>query len=163
MVRRRVAAYRNRIREELERAFREDRTPHEIAASFAFGSFVTMLPTLGTGLILFVLVTATVARVSKIALFGSVLVFNPAVKWGVYGASFWLGSLVLGPVTGVSLTSISLSAGPEVVIRLLVGNLILAIVAAICGYFVVYRLAVAYHRRGIDLTDLVPEPVVEKQ
>lgn len=158
-----MATYRKLVREELERAFREDRTPHEIAASFAFGSFVTMLPTLGTGLLLFVLVTATVARVSKIALFGSVLVFNPAVKWGVYGASFWLGSLVLGPVTGVSLTDVSLSAGPEVLIRLLVGNLVLAAVAAVVGYVVVRRLAVAYRRREIDVTDLVPELVVEKQ
>lgn len=161
MSRRRVAAYRNRIREEFERAFREDRTPHEIAASFAFGSFVTMLPTLGTGLLLFVVVVAVVTRVSKIALLTPVLIFNPAVKWGVYGTSFWLGTVLLGPVTDESVLDLSLSAGPEVLVRLFVGNLLLAVAVALVSYVIVLRLAREYRRRSVEVADLVPEAAAQ--
>lgn len=161
MSRRRVAAYRNRIREEFERALREDRTPHEIAASFAFGSFVTMLPTLGTGLLLFVVVVAVVTRVSKIALLTPVLIFNPAVKWGVYGTSFWLGTVLLGPVPDGAILDRSLSAGPEVLVRLFVGNLVLAVAVALVSYAIVLRLARAYRRRSVEVADLFPETAAQ--
>lgn len=153
--------YRARIRDRLEQALTEDRTPHEIAGSFAFGAFVTMLPTLGTGLLLFVAVAAVFERVSKIALFAPVLVFNPAVKWGVYGSSFWLGSVILGPLVGVELTELTLSAGPEILLRLLVGNLVLAVLVGVASYVLVLRLAQEYHRRSIEIVDLVPERVTE--
>lgn len=160
MVRRRVAAYRNRVRRELQRSFSESYTSREIAGSFAVGTFITVLPTLGTGLILFVVIVALVDRVSKIALFASVLVFNPVIKWGVYGTSFWLGSLLLGPVGGPSLSGRSLSVGPDLLLRLLVGNLILAVIASIVGYVVVLRLVRTYRSRPAileELTERTPE------
>lgn len=161
MVLRRVAVYRARIRETLEQALTEDHTPHEIAVSFAFGAFVTMLPTLGTGLVLFVAVAAVVDRVSKIALFAPVLVFNPAVKWGVYGTSFWLGSVMLGPAMSGTLTGISLSAGPDVLLRLVVGNLVLAVIVGVASYVLVLRLAREYRRRTIEVSDLVLEAIAD--
>lgn len=161
MARRRLAAYRDRISDEFERALLEDHTPREIATSFAFGSFVTMLPTLGTGIVLFVVIAAVTARVSRIALFTPVLIFNPAVKWGVYGTSFWLGSVMLGPVADGSVLDLSLSAGPDVAVRLFVGNLVLAVVVALVGYVIVLRLARKYRRRSLELTDLVPETITQ--
>lgn len=161
MARRRLAAYRDRISDEFEQALLEDHTPHEIATSFAFGSFVTMLPTLGTGIVLFVVIAAVTARVSRIALFTPVLIFNPAVKWGVYGTSFWLGSVMLGPVADGSVLDLSLSAGPDVLVRLVVGNLVLAVAVALVGYVIVLRLAREYRRRALELTDLVPETVTQ--
>ena len=156
-----MATYRTRIRGELERAFAENNTPHEIAASFAVGTFITMLPTLGAGLLLFVVIVAIVARASKIALFASVLVFNPGVKWGVYGASFWLGSVILGPLPVGTEFGVSLSAGSDVLLRLLVGNLLLAIVVSIAGYVVVLRLAHGYRRRNLDVPELVSDLIAE--
>ncbi len=144
MARRRVDRYLDRIREELRRAAAEDHTPREIARSFAIGTFITMLPTFGTGLVLFVVIAAVADWVSKLALLASVVVFNPVVKWGVYAASFALGVLLLGPVEGVSIAAVSFAAGPEIVVRLLVGNLILAAVATAVSYVVVHRIAVRY-------------------
>lgn len=161
MVRGRITAYRSRIREDLERAFAENNTPHEIAASFAVGAFITMLPTLGAGLLLFVAIVAVVARASKIALFASVLVFNPAVKWGVYGASLWLGSVILGPLPGGTEFEVSLSAGSGVLLRLLVGNFLLAIVASIVGYVVVLRLAREYRQRRLEVPELIPDLIAK--
>lgn len=149
MGRNQVDRYVDRIRAGLHAAFTEDATPRELSGSFAIGAFITMLPTLGTGIALFVVIAHVVGWVSKLALFASVLVFNPAVKWGVYAASFGIGTALLGPVDGVSLTGASLSAGPEIVVRLLVGNLILAVIATVVSYVVVYRLASRYQSTSI--------------
>jgi uncharacterized protein (DUF2062 family) len=147
--------YISPIREELDGAFATDHTPREVAQSFALGTFITMLPTFGIGLLLFVAIVAVFDRVSPIALFASVLVFNPVVKWGVYAASFALGMLLLGPIEGVSATTVSFSAGPAAAVRLLVGNLILAVVATAVSYLVVHRLAERYV--DTDIAETVEE------
>lgn len=150
--------YVDRIRAELRDAFKETYTPRQVAASFALGTFITMLPTFGTGLLLFVVIIAVTDRVSKLALFASVVVFNPLVKWGVYAASFTLGVFLFGPVEGVTVTDVSLSAAPAIVVRLLVGNLLLAVIAATLGYLVVYRLAARYEIVE-TLEELLEEPI----
>ncbi len=144
MIRSRFDDYTQTIHEELRRTFLEDHTPRETAGSFSIGTFITMLPTLGVGLLVFFVLAFVFDRVSKLALFASVLVFNPVVKWGVYVASFGLGVALLGPVEGVTLSDVSFSAGPQVVIRLLVGNLILAVIATVVSYVIVYRLAIVF-------------------
>ncbi|WP_049927832.1 DUF2062 domain-containing protein [Halopiger goleimassiliensis] len=131
----------DRIRAELREAFTEERTPRELAGSFALGTFITMLPTLGVGLVLFVVILHVTTWVSKLALFATLVVFNPVVKWGVYAGSLGLGVVLLGPVEGVSTGGFSLDAGSEILLRLLVGNLILTVIVTILSYVVVYRLA----------------------
>lgn len=145
----RFGKYVGRIHEELHSAFAQTYTPRELAGSFALGAFITMLPTFGTGLLVFVVIIALFDIVNKLALFASVLVFNPLVKWGVYVASFALGVLLLGPVADVSANSISWLAGPDIVLRLLIGNLILAVFAAVVSYVSVYQLAVRFEAAEI--------------
>lgn len=154
MVLRRLVAYRKRVGTKLEAAFEEEHPPHDIAASFAVGVFITSLPTLGAGLALFVVLAAVFDRISKLALLASVVVLNPAVKWGVYAASFWLGNRILGPAPGAVSGNVSFSAGPEIVVRLLVGNLILAVVFTAVGYLVALRLAHSFRRRKLGLEDV---------
>lgn len=152
MIRGRVGSYARSVRSELHNAFTEQHSSREIAGSFALGTFITMLPTWGVGLLLFFVIVAITDRVSKVALFASVIVFNPVVKWGVYAASFLLGVALLGPVEGVSLTDVSPSAGPEIVVRLLVGNLILAVIATVLSYVAVYRLVTRYRDTPVGET-----------
>ncbi len=151
--------YTGRVRAELQSAFTEDHTPQEIAGSFAAGTFITMLPTLGTGFLLFLVIVAVSSRVSKLALFASVLVFNPVAKWGVDVTSLTLGVLLLGPVEGVSITEASIDAGSYVIVRLLVGNLILAVLATAISYIVVYQLVVRY--RNTAVADTIDETLEE--
>lgn len=150
MLRRRARRVLAKVRREIREALQETHTPRQVAASFALGIFITALPTLGTGVLLFFVIAYLFSNVSRIALFASVIVLNPVVKWGVYGASFWLGAEILGPVSGVGVTDISLSAGPQIVERLLVGNLILAVGFTVVAYVVGYRLTVEYRRRADD-------------
>jgi uncharacterized protein len=159
MVRERLVRYQGEIRRELEAAFDERSSPHAVAGSFALGVFITSLPTLGTGFVVFAALLLLVDRVNKAALLASVVVLNPVVKWGVYAASFWLGTLLLGPVPGLTPAEIELSfsAGPEIVHRLLLGNLILAVVFTLVGYWVVLRLVVEYRTKEIDVEEMLPE------
>ncbi len=159
----RIGSYATGIRTELRRAFSAEHTPRETARSFAVGTFITMLPTLGAGLFLFVAIGYLFDSVSKIALFASVLVFNPVVKWGVYASSFTLGVVLLGPVEGVTMADVSIDAGSEIVVRLLVGNLILAVIATVLAYAVVRRLAASYESTPIGETiDEAVDEIVEE-
>lgn len=147
MIRRRVSRLRERVKERLVTAFVEKHTPQEVAFSFSLGVFITALPTLGTGVLAFFVLAFLFERLSKIALFASVVILNPAVKWGVYGTSYSLGRLLLGPVPGVSFESVSLSLGFDVLVRLWLGNLILATVFAVIAYFAGLRIVLEFRQR----------------
>lgn len=151
-----------RVKTEIQRSFSEEHTVRETAGSFSVGVFITMLPTLGTGLLAFVALAWASSRINKAALLASVVVFNPAVKWGVYAASFTLGVAILGPVPGVTPAEVSLSAGPAIVSRILVGNLILAVVAAVPSYVVCHRLVAAYRAHELAVVETVSEVVTSE-
>jgi len=159
----RFGRYVSRVRAELHASLTEDHTPHQIGASFAVGTFITMLPTLGTGLILFVVLVYLFHWVNKIALFAAVLVFNPVVKWGVYGLSLALGFTLLGPVEGVGVTDTpSLGDGDAILVRLLLGNTILAVIATVVAYVAARRVASAYYARELPVLEHTVEHVVEE-
>ncbi|EMA22555.1 DUF2062 domain-containing protein [Haloarcula argentinensis] len=147
MVRRRVAQTRDQVKEKLVAALIEDHSPREVAMSFSVGVFLTALPTLGTGFIAFLVLAYLFKQLSKVALFASVLILNPPVKWGVYASSFWLGNQILGPVPGLSFDGVSMSMGGDVLVRLWTGNVILAVVFAAIGYVLAFRLINEYRRR----------------
>lgn len=154
MIRHRISRVRERVRDRLWESFIRKHTPEEVAFSFSLGVFITMLPTLGTGVLAFFALAYLFSRLSKIALFASVLVFNPVVKWGVYGTSYSLGRYLLGPVSGFSFESVSLSLGYDVLVRLWLGNLILATAVAITSYVVALRTVDRFRRRrGTTQTD----------
>jgi uncharacterized protein (DUF2062 family) len=150
MVRRRLARVRDEVKERLVKAFLDKHSSHEVAFSFSVGIFITALPTLGTGVLVFFVLAFLFERISKIALFASVVVLNPVVKWGVYGTSYTLGRLILGPVPGVSFSSfktVSPSMGFDVLARLWLGNIILAITFSVVAYAIGLRLINEFRRR----------------
>jgi uncharacterized protein (DUF2062 family) len=157
VIRRKLGKQRDRVCDELEQAADEEYPAHDIAMSFSVGVFITALPTLGFGVLLFFVIAFLFARAHKIALFASVLILNPVVKWGVYGLSISLGVLLLGPIeelpTGLSftarqdVTNSMLSAGPGVIARLWLGNTILAVLFAAIGYVFAIRVVRAYRDR----------------
>lgn len=146
MVRGRLARTASRVRAELRAAFLEDYTPQQVAVSFTLGVFITALPTLGVGFALFVVLSYFFRQLSKIALFASVIILNPPVKWGVYTSSFWLGNQLLGPIPNVTLDTISLSLGPDVLARLWLGNLILAVIFSAIAYVASIRLVAKFQQ-----------------
>ncbi len=166
MLRRRVVQARRQISERLVEALVEEYSTREVAVSFGVGVFITALPTLGTGLLLFLVLGYLFERLSKIAMLASVIPLNPVVKWGFYASSFTLGTFLLGPVPGVSFEGVSLSAGPDILVRLWLGNLVLATISAVVAYVVALRLVVEFRQRVRDgevpVIDVPPELVPEE-
>lgn len=144
----RVTGYFARVREALRLAFAEDHPPHLVATSFAVGLFVTTLPSLGAGVLVLAWVGYRFEWASNLAFFAAVAILNPLAKGGVYLASFVVGTRLLGPVPGATRVDVGLDAGVEVLVRLLVGNAVLAVCLALVGYVVAYRTARAARRRG---------------
>lgn len=154
-----VREYLSNVRQLLYSLQTRPHTPREVAQSFGFGSFITVLPTLGLGLVLFALIGMLTDRVSKLGLFASVVVFNPFIKSGIYVASFAIGIGLLGPIDPTTIVVDAPATGSDIIIRLLIGNVILAFIAGIGGYWVVLRLLVNAAARDKDAT--VSEFVME--
>ena len=114
---------------------RED-TPHRLGTSVAIGLFIAALPTPGLDTITLAAIAWKVPWANAWAFGLSLAILNPIVKGGVYVASFALGSLILGSTGGTA--ELSVSAGPTVLSRLVLGNLILAFVIAGAGYGIAY-------------------------
>lgn len=159
----RLERYVSRIRTEIGASLTGDYTPHQVASSFAIGTFITMLPTLGTGLFLFAVLVYLFKWINKIALFVTVIIFNPFVKSGVWVLSLAIGLVVLGPVEGFAIGDVpTFSDGTAIVIRLLFGSLVLAIIATVIAYVVMYRIVVAYNRKQLPILEETVEHVVEE-
>ena len=148
MVRERLASYRDRVRRELLAAFREEHTPHQVAASFAIGVFVTSLPTGGVGVGLFFVLVALQSWISKPAIFASVAVLNPFVKPAVYLSSFQVGSLLLGGDAVGSRDAMSGETALVAIRQLLLGNVVIAVALAALGYVIVLHLTRIHRRSG---------------
>lgn len=148
MFQERFERYRDRVRREFTAAFREEHTPHEVAASFTIGVFVTSMPTGGLGIGLFFVFAYWLSWISKPAIFASVAVLNPFVKPIVYLGSLQLGAFVLG--TGGLLPDESTATESSIafVQQLVVGNLLIALTLAAIGYVVVLQLMYAHRRRA---------------
>lgn len=74
------------------------------------------------------------------------------MKGGVYVVGFVIGTRLFGPVPGITRGDIGMDASANVLVRLLVGNLLLAVVLAITGYFSAYRAGRAARQYGCRAT-----------
>lgn len=124
------------VRSQLRASFSTDHPPHLIGASFALGLFLVALPNLGLSLVLLAGIGYLFEWANTLALSAAALVLNPVVKGGVYLSSIVLGSVILGPAPGIAEGNVSLAAGQAVVIRLLVGNVLVAAAVATVGFLV---------------------------
>lgn len=153
MVRSSIAKYRKRIYSELEAAFKEVHTPHEIAGSFSIGVFVTTIPSVGLGLVFFLILARLSDRISRIAIFSSALVINPFVKAPMFVAAFWIGTRVLGPIGGAS--GDGLTEATIIATRMITGFVVLGLLIAAVGYVVVYFLVTEYRKRDVEIVETI--------
>lgn len=144
----RIGAYREEVEGRVRVALAEDHPPRLIAVSFAIGLFVTTLPSLGSGLVLLGWLGYQFEWANKLAFLAAVAILNPLAKSSVYVASYATGRLFLGPIPGVTLADVDLSAGRDVLTRVLLGNVIVGVVLAVVGYGVAYRAVNAYRARS---------------
>lgn len=163
MVRARFKRLLARVREEIFRSITEDYTRQQVATSFAIGTFITMLPTLGIGLLVFLVLDYLFDWINRVALFANAIVFNPFVKWGIYAVGLLIGFLLLGPVEGASITAIpTLQDGSDLLVRLAVGHAILTVGVTVGAYVVVDRLLAAYESHQFPVVEETIEEFVQE-
>jgi len=141
--------YSERVQTRLREAFDEDHPPHYTGLSFALGLFLTALPNFGASIVVLGAIARRYAWVNRVAILAAIAVLNPLAKGTVYMLSYALGRTILGPVPGITTSEVSLAAGSDVLIRLLLGNLIIAVALAAVGYVLArYGVRAARHYRS---------------
>lgn len=142
-------AYGERVQTRLRAAIDDDHTPHETGVSLSIGLFLTALPNFGLSIFLLGALGRRYERFNRLAFVAAIAILNPLAKGTVYVVSYIIGRVILGPVPGMTSSEVSLTAGPDVLLRLLLGNGIIAISLALVGY-VVGRYGVRAARRYRD-------------
>ncbi|WP_436902764.1 DUF2062 domain-containing protein [Halovenus halobia] len=143
----RFGGHLQRMQRRLRGALAEDHPPRVVARYFAAGIFLTTLPSFGLILPVLTWVGARFDRANRLSLLAAMAIMNPLAKGTVYVGSFLLGVQLLGPVAGSSAAEIGFDAGRVVITRLLVGNLVLAVVFGAVAYLLAYQTALEYDRR----------------
>lgn len=125
--------YLTAARSNLRAACSTDHPPRLIGASFGLGLFLLALPNLGASVVVIAGIAKSFTWANPQALSAAIVVLNPFVKGLVYMTSVSLGTVILGPFPGVFHGGLALSIGPKILIRLLLGNLIIAVVVSTAG------------------------------
>ena len=104
-----------------------------IAAGFAVGTFLSILPMPGFSPVLAVIIVLIFKKISKIAIFVAMAIWNPVLLIPLYVVSYWLGDVLMGSVPLSSFNMTVLNRVYYFTDRFLLGNLITAfVVAGIC-------------------------------
>lgn len=124
----------------------EKGSPKKIAISFAVGVFLGFSPLYGIQILMSLLVSF-IFRLNKIVTIAGSLVTNPWTVIPVYTANAFIGMFLLGrsfhslPNLSMSdLTDLSelLSKLGSLMLPITIGGLLLGIIGAVAGYFIVY-------------------------
>lgn len=140
-----VEGYEEKIHEEFVEMFEEERTPHQEAASFSIGMFITMLPTFGSGFLVLFGTMRFWGNASKVALLAPVVVLNPFFRSFLYVGSVGLGSFIL---TGQWAAA---KVGAATLSYFLVGAFVSGLLIAGVSYILVFESVKRHRRSDIDL------------
>lgn len=154
------------------RFIRLQASPEKLARGMALGLFISTTPTFGIQMALG-LVLAAFLRVSKLCALIGVQVTNALTAPFVYAGTYYLGALILDrPFKNEYFEDLSLSSlwelGPDVFMSLWVGGVIVGIVLAVIGYFLVLGIDTKAHlqivraRRQLDRIKRKNPPLFEK-
>lgn len=153
-MRERYRGLRLKISAELKKAFDEDHTPREIGLSFAFGIFLTVIPTLGLGLLVFLALIRLTDRVSRLALMSTVIIVNPFVKPVFHLASLSIGSIITGKTISGNTDPYSL------LVMLYTGSFVIAVISALLSYILVVKAVEKYREKQLHVIEDVEKEVL---
>lgn len=132
------------VRERLRQILAFKDSPQLIAISFAIGLFIGMSPLLGVHTLLGIAV-AWRFRLNKVVTLLGVWVTNPWTIIPIYTFGTWTGARLLGvrkvipEIDWNSITFIGLIGKcRHILVPFIVGNTLIALIAAVIGYFLIY-------------------------
>jgi len=144
-----------KIKKRLKEIAKIKTSPHSIAAGFAIGTLIAVLPTFGFGIFIGLLVLFIFKKISKLSLFASFAFWNPFVLLSIYPLSYSIGNFILGD-SPVKVYKIQLLN--QIFVhskRFLLGSFILALICSIISYIIV--LILAYHYQKKQLKPIIQE------
>ena len=138
---------KKRAKEHLKDVATLKRSSHSLAFGFALGTFISIAPTFGLAPFMGIVLVLIFKKISKLSLFTSFLIWNPFVLLLISPAGIGIGNVILSDAP-------STPHKFEIVSRLfvysrmfLVGSMILALIASVISYFVVFLLIEGYKKR----------------
>lgn len=142
--------------EEVSKAFKETHSPREIAISFSIGVFITTMPTMGLGFLLFIVLIKASSKISPIAIFSSALVINPFIKPVFYLASIRIGNII------TKSTRINTSDAFLLIKQLYIGSAVIGLLLAIISYFVILKAVKKYREEELEVLEEIGDEIAEK-
>jgi len=124
-------------------------SPHSIAAGFAIGSLISILPTPGFNFILGFLMILIFPRISKISILAALIFWNPIVSIPIYAGSFALGNILFSSAPVVNYNMVFFNHAVNFTRRYLIGNLIIAVSLMPFCYFIPYYVSKKYQKNQI--------------
>ena len=142
-----------RIKAHFQEVLRIKQNPHSIALGFAIGTFFSLLPTFGLGIALGLLTILVNRRISKLAMLGAFVVWNPIVQAPLYAFSYWLGDTVFSGLPNLVVHLEFMYGAYDFTRRFLLGMILMALVLSFVSYPVVYWLVERHQRKKQESTD----------
>jgi len=124
-------------------------TPHGIAAGFALGLFLSVIPTFGLGMVA-ALALAPLLRLNLVATYAGTLVVNPLTGVFFYAADYFIGAWVLGIKDAVRIPSSFAEAKALILgapLPWYLGGTILAAVLSLIAYAGLYLAVRSFQKR----------------
>ena len=124
-------------------------SPQAIAMGFAIGTLIAILPTMGLGIFIGLLVLLVLKRISKISMFISFAIWNPIVLTILYPIEYWIGDMVL---PNLPIINFKLQVANQLFLytrRFLFGSFLLSIFLSIISYVVVLIIVSKYQKKKI--------------
>jgi uncharacterized protein len=122
-------------------------SPDSIAAGFAVGTFIGIVPTPGISVILGLIALFLFPRLSKYALFIAIAFWNPIVQSPLYYLSYKIGNWIFGSEEVIRFQWALLNEAYNFTRMYMVGNLILATTISIASFFLVRYFAARYQKK----------------
>lgn len=144
-----------KIKKRLKEVAKIKTSPHSIAAGFAIGTLIAVLPTFGFGIFIGFLILIIFKKISKLSLLASFAFWNPLVLLLLYPLSYAMGDIILGdlPIKIYKIQFLN-----QIFVntkRFLLGSFILALIFSIISYIIVLVLAYSYQKKQ-------PKPLIKE-
>ena len=140
---------KDKIKEHLKEVVELKTSPHSIAAGFALGTLIAILPTFGLGIFIGLALLLVFKKVSKVSMLISFAVWNPLVLALMIPLDYAVGDYILSSVPAKTYKWEILNQIFVYSRRFLVGSIINAVVISTISYILILYLVYKYQKKKI--------------
>jgi uncharacterized protein (DUF2062 family) len=146
-----MKTYLKKLKHHFEEVVKNRHSPESLAAGFAIGTFIAILPTFGLGYLIGILVISIFTRINKISMVAAFAIWNPFILIPLYSICYSIGNAILGTVQIIEVEINTVIAVYHHTIRYLLGSFILATVISAVSYEAIV-LTLTYKNNKLKVT-----------